>query len=243
MLATVSAGDTFARKHITPPSPTPRPVGPSIPPDKRITTPSKRTEPAQVSPKPTTGTINGYDWVDLGLPSGTKWAVKNIGAYCPEGYGSYFAWGETRTKSAYTESTSTTAGKNINTLMAEGIIDSRGNLIPRYDAASAIMGAPWHMPTKKQCEELNSLCQWAWTTQSGVKGYKVTGPNGNSIFVPASGAHVGDRLLDDGDDGCFWSASAYGDAYNSYATYYNRGNHLVDWYSREQGRPIRAVAD
>ena len=125
----------------------------------------------------------GHDYVDLGLPSGLKWATCNVGASSPEEYGGYYAWGETTTKSSYDESNSLTSGKSVSELWLAGIIDDSGNLTMQYDAARANWGGSWRMPTKTECQELKDRCVWNWTSQNGHTGYKVVGPNGNSIFL------------------------------------------------------------
>ncbi|MBQ4621338.1 MAG: hypothetical protein IJB28_01640, partial [Bacteroidaceae bacterium] len=122
-----------------------------------------------------------HETVDLGLPSGLRWATCNVGASSPEEYGDYFAWGETTTKSSYTSSNSTTYNLSVPTLQSRGIIGSDGNLTAAYDVATANWGGSWRMPTLDEMEELLNKCTWTWTTQNGVKGRKVTGPNGNSI--------------------------------------------------------------
>lgn len=93
--------------------------------------------------KRTAGTLNGHDWIDLGLSSGLKWATCNVGASSPEEYGDYFAWGET--KSGYYESNSTTYGLSTSELQSRGIIGSDGNLSAAYDAATANWGGSWRM--------------------------------------------------------------------------------------------------
>lgn len=142
--------------------------------------------------------INGHEYVDLGLS--VKWATCNVGANKPEEYGNYYAWGETTTKSLYYEYTSTTYGKSMN--------DINGN--SQYDAATANWGGTWRMPTKSEMEELTNRCTWKWTTQNGVKGYKVIGPNGNSIFLPAVGYRSEFSLYDAGDYGQYWTSTPGG---------------------------------
>ena len=181
-----------------------------------------------------TGTINGHDYVDLGLPSGTKWATCNIGAITPEGYGNYYAWGETATKSEYTEQNSVTYGQQIS--------DFSGN--PTYDAARANWGGTWRMPTKAEMEELVNNCNWTWTTQNGSRGMRVTGPNGNSIFFPAAGGCVGSSLGDVGELGYYWSSTP-GESYTYYAfnLLFDSGRHTVDCFSRYFGLTVRPVSD
>ena len=113
--------------------------------------------------------------VDLGLPSGIKWASCNVGASSPEQFGGYYAWGETSTKSSYTYST---YQSNLS-----------GNIIcgSNYDAAKKAWGGNWRMPTNEEFEELLANCTKTWTTVSGKRGYRLTGPNGKSIFLPCAG--------------------------------------------------------
>ena len=113
-------------------------------------------------------TTDSFIGVDLGLPSGLKWATCNVGATSPEDYGNYYAWGETTTKESYNESNYTIYGQQIS--------DFSGNAT--YDAARANWGGPWRMPTQTEMQELIDNCTWTWTSQSGVNGCKVTGPNG-----------------------------------------------------------------
>jgi len=121
------------------------------------------------------GFINGYQYVDLGLPSGTKWAIDDLN--------SEFAWGEAKTKSSFTVSNSSTTNVRVD--------DYSGN--PSYDPARAIMGATWRTPTKAEMEELVTKCTWVYEWKVGEKygaygtgGFTVTGPNGRSIFIATS---------------------------------------------------------
>lgn len=143
----------------------------------------------------TEGSLNGHEWVDLGLS--VRWATCNVGASSPSEYGNYYAWGETTTKSSYTESNSRTYGKYIS--------DFSGNAY--YDAATANWGSGWRMPTEEEFEELVDKCDWKWTSQGGRNGYRVTGPNGNSIFLPAAGWRCGTLLYDAGENGSYWSST------------------------------------
>ena len=184
----------------------------------------------------TTGTINGHDWVDLGLPSGLKWATCNVGATSPEGYGNYYAWGETSTKTSYDGSNSVTYRQQIS--------DFSGNAT--YDAARANWGSSWRMPTKAEMEELINECTWTWTTQNGVNGYKVTGQNGKSIFLPAAGCCYGSSRYFVGEDGVYWSSTPDpGESYTNYAygLFFYSGSPCVDWDTRYRGYPLRPVSD
>ena len=148
-----------------------------------------------------TDTINGYECVDLGLS--VKWAMCNIGASnnFPTEYGSYFAWGETDAKSKFT-------AFNSKTYEDEDMEDFSGNAT--YDAATANWGSTWRMPTSYECEELIDNCTWEWGTYLYEyiysTGYVVTGPSGNSIFLPAGGIS-GNTYIIKGEYGRYWSSS------------------------------------
>ena len=118
---------------------------------------------------------NGHAAVDLGLS--VKWATMNIGAKSPEDYGDYYAWGETYTKKKYAKWTSVTTGFSMQNISGD----------KRFDVAAAVWGGSWRIPTRTEMLELVNRCEWTWTTQNEVKGYLVTGPNGNYIFLPAAG--------------------------------------------------------
>lgn len=129
------------------------------------------------------GTEKGHEWVDLGLPSGTKWATCNVGASNPQEYGNYYAWGEVATKSTYSWSTYKYGSNdgvtkyNIESRHGKnGFADGKTTLDLSDDAAHFNWGGKWRMPTQAQLEELCALCYWVWTESydgSGVKGYIV----------------------------------------------------------------------
>ena len=194
--------------------------------------------------EPTTGTINGHEWVDLGLPSGLKWATCNVGADSPEDYGNYYAWGETTTKSTY-EDNSLTYGLNESQLQSQGYIDGSGNLTPSHDAATANWGGDWRMPTKEEMRELIDKCTWTWTTQNGVNGYNVEGPNGNSIFLPAAGDRIWSSLLNDGFGGSYWSSTPYDnfDDCSAYDLYFYDGSEGVYGVGRGSGLTVRPITE
>lgn len=130
-----------------------------------------------------TGEINGHAYVDLGLS--VKWATCNVGANSPEEYGQYFAWGETNPKTEFTEENSLTNKKHME--------DFSGD--EQYDAAAANWGGGWRMATSDEYTELINDCTWILVEN---EGYKVTGPNGNSIFIPTSGFYNGSTLDNSG---------------------------------------------
>ena len=191
--------------------------------------------------KKETGMINGHEYVDLGLS--VKWATTNIGATTPEGYGSYFAWGETSTKSVYTEENSRTYGKSVSQLQSSGIINPGGILTPSYDAARANWGGTWRMPTKAEFDELLNKCTWTWTSQGGKNGYRVTGSNGKSIFLPAAGYRCGSSLYLAGEGGDYWSSSVFDGTDRAYYLYFNSGSHRSGWSYRYYGRSVRPVSE
>ena len=184
--------------------------------------------------------------VDLGLPSGTLWADRNVGADSPEAYGDYFAWGETEPKSTYYWRTykwcrgSYTTMTKYCTQSSYGTVDNKTTLDLEDDAAYVNMGAEWRMPTDDELYELYSKCTWTWTTQNGTKGYKVTGPNGNSIFLPAAGYRY-DRINYAGYSGYYWSASLYKSASGAAWGLYFSTMIRTDDDGRFYGRAVRAV--
>ena len=176
----------------------------------------------------------GHEWVDLGLPSGLKWATCNVGASNPQDYGDYYAWGELSTKDEYTESNCSTYEKQIGNIS--------GN--PQYDVARNKWGGSWRMPIKAEFKELIENCTWEWTTKGGHKGYKVTGRNGNSIFLPAAGYRNGADTFYAESDGYYWSATPYEtDTQYAYRLYFNSGNRFTLWYYRCRGYSVRPVSD
>ena len=189
-------------------------------------------------------TTNGYAYVYLGLS--VKWATCNVGANKPEDYGNYYAWGETSTKSNYSSSNSPTEGLSESELQSQGYIDSEGNLTPQYDAATANWGGNWRMPTKEELNELITRCTWEWTTQNGVNGYKVTGPNGNSIFLPAAGYRLASSLIDAGGFGSYWTSTNGGyylDYTYAYCIEFQSSRHYICSNRRYTGNSVRPVLE
>ena len=176
--------------------------------------------------------INGHEYVDLGLS--VKWATCNVGASSPEEYGGYYAWGETEEKSNYdwntykwcegSKSNMTKYRKNS----IYGTFDNKTTLDPEDDVAYVKWGGSWRMPTLDEQEELRENCTWEWTNINGVDGHEVTGPNGNSIFLPVAGYRDGTDLKGCGNHGYYWSGSLCD------------GNgmtvHLLDFYRYFQSR-------
>ena len=139
----------------------------------------------------TTGSENGHEWIDLGLS--VKWASCNVGASTPEDFGDYFAWAETREKSTYDWSTyiwcNTTSEfmYKYNHSSSTGIVDKKTILDRSDDAAAVNLGGKWRVPSYDEFTELIEKCTWVSTTLRSVRGFRITGPSGNSIFLPAAG--------------------------------------------------------
>jgi hypothetical protein len=176
--------------------------------------------------------------IDLGLPSGTKWACCNVGAQKPEDYGNYFAWGETQQKKdykweTYAHGSSATKVTNIGS-------DIAGT---DYDAATANWGAPWRMPSLKQVNELKEKCTSVRTIQNGVMGMKFTGPNGGTIFLPSAGKRFGGNSFDVGEIGNYWSSTLLM-SQQSRARFFvlaTSGKLTLSTYLRYYGHSVRPV--
>lgn len=182
--------------------------------------------------------------VDLGLS--VKWANANIGATTPEGYGDYYAWGETATKNTYYLSDY----KWLNSAnIASGYTkynasDNRTVLTSSDDAAHIKLGGNWRIPTIEEWNELITKCTWMLTMQNGVIGRLVTGKNGKTIFLPAAGNRVSAKLSNVGDSGYYWSSSlTSGNSSNAEAVNFSSGSPTILSRSRFQGFPIRAVKE
>ncbi len=188
------------------------------------------------------------EMIDLGLS--VKWSSHNVGAPSPEGFGGYYAWGETEEKSDYSENTY----KYVVDLDGDGHYwDNSNNWInigsnisgTQYDVAHVKWGGSWRMPTLDEIKELVNKCSWKWTTYNGVKGQLVTGPNGNSIFLPAAGYRYGASVYGVGDDGYCWSATQ-GESDSDYACYLyfdGNGGRWFSYWHRGRGHSVRPVSD
>jgi uncharacterized protein (TIGR02145 family) len=192
-------------------------------------------------------------FVDLGLPSGLKWAQANIvkdaqGNYAigenPEDYGCYFSWGNIvghNNGEGYDFGTSnsgpyaSTPGKQVSANIASN--DAQ------HDAALALLGSPWRLPTKEEFQELYDNTDREWTTINGINGWKFMKKTDHSLFVffPAAGRGYGTSINNVGSLGFFWSSSWYS-ASRAYVMYflsssvYPQGNDY-----RYDGFSVRAV--
>ncbi|MCD7721663.1 MAG: DUF1566 domain-containing protein [Prevotellaceae bacterium] len=178
------------------------------------------------------GSMCGYDYVDLGLR--VKWATCNVGTRYIGEYGDYFAWGEAQTKSSYTQDNSETYGASM------GDIGGSSS----HDPARSNWGGSWRLPTKYEMDELVHRCQWKWTSMNGRSGYLVTGPNGNSIFLPAAGCRQGTSVNYSGNYGIYLTAAPFeGDTQKAYCLGFYSGGYRLAWPYRYDGFSVRAVTD
>ena len=166
--------------------------------------------------------------VDMGLPSGTIWANKNVGANSPEQSGYYYAWGETHMKSEYDIDSYTVS------LYSPDFYDMNGSISgTQYDVARYKWGENWRMPTKEEFSELKSECYWQWGKYRGAYGIKITGPNCKSIFLPANGCRNGSDLDGFGEYVEYWTAS-----YKGHYTVYGFWSYGSNGYIQ---KPIKGV--
>ena len=183
--------------------------------------------------------LNGHEWVDLGLPSGTLWATCNVGASSPEEYGNYYAWGETLTKGQYDESTYT-------------YTDNPNKLPLSADAAAINWGEGWMIPSENQWSELINNCSW----ERNGWGTTFTGRNGNSLYLPSAGFDSDDIYAINGVhwDGCgcfYWSSTICADDTSKARFFYSMDSDSglsafpiflgVREWSRRHGFTIRPV--
>ena len=131
--------------------------------------------------------------IDLGMPSGKKWACCNVDADAPEEYGGYYAWGDVETKSTYT----------LGTYTRKYVENISGT---QFDVATKKWGDNWQIPTKEDMEWLTKNCSWVDKTWHGVKGTLIIAPNGNSIFLPYSDLVASDRSYGMGGC-CYWTGT------------------------------------
>lgn len=170
--------------------------------------------------------------VDLGLPSGTKWANINVGAEQPEDYGQYFAWGETDEKDYYWDDTYN--------FLNEDLGDISGT---QYDVAHIKWGGKWYMPNNDDYQELLDNCTSEWTTLNGIYCRKFTSTiNGNIIYLPASNARWYDGFYNYGaNHGYYWSSTQYTNSMAYHLIIDITGSILAEWGYRQVGHSVRPV--
>lgn len=206
----------------------------------------------------------GPRWVDLGLPSGLLWASRNVGAVCPWEYGNYYAWGETQPKSIYYWNTyaycqpneyedyldSTDYQHRLTKYCPNpsygynGYSDTLPTLLPEDDAATVNWGDGARTPTKMEWYELKNYCTFTWSNEQGRNGITVTGPNGNSIFLPSAGWTEINEIVHR-QKGCgYLTSTIFENNPSQYYKYFNN-NSFASMYAipdyRYTGMPVRAV--
>lgn len=191
---------------------------------------------------------NHPHYIDLGLPSGKGWACCNVCATSPEDFGGFFAYGEYWEKASYMKENYTyyenlgygySIWTNIGT--RTDISGSAG-----YDVAYKVMGKDWRMPTKAECQELVDSCTWEWTSIYGNNGYKVIGPNGKYIFLPAAGFKSSTNHNKSGERGIYRSSMwtmINGEASTSYAIDFTKdGVQVNNLGYRANGQTVRPIS-
>ena len=173
----------------------------------------------------------------------------NVGATAPEEYGGYYAWGETEEKSDYSWSTykycngTSTSITKYCTQSSYGTVDNKTTLEPGDDVAHVKWGGSWRMPTEAEQQELCDNCTWTWTTLNGVNGYRVTGPNGNSIFLPAAGYRYGTEVYSRGSAGYYCSSSLLSYPIEAYYLCFYSSDYVWSSYNRYYGLTVRPVCE
>lgn len=192
-------------------------------------------------------TPDGVVAVDMGLS--VKWANMNVGAKKSTGFGSYFAWGETKSKDYYSWNTYAWSKGESQFLTKYSTTDRRTQLASSDDAAHTSWGEKWRMPTVDEYEELINPdnCKWEWMTKEGINGYKVTSKKtGNSIFLPITGFRYYADTQFRGIMGVYWTSTLYtANPNKAWCLEFNFSNVEVHYgnlsSNRFSGRCIRAV--
>lgn len=225
-------------------------------PPKAKTDSDDETTVKGASHGPGHGSLNGHEWVDLGLPSGLKWATCNVGASAPEEPGSYFAWGETEPKAKYSWKTYKFAQEtNLFGYISQlskyvtahrfGRVDGKKCLESEDDVAADQWGERWRMPTADEMVELLYNCTWEWNALNGSPGFLVTSKrNGNSIFLPTGGVMEGSTVDYSMESGRYWSSSLNLDEnIESFFLVFSRYSSMVRQGERHLGRLVRPVTE
>ena len=179
-----------------------------------------------------------HEYVDLGLPSGVKWATCNVGAESPLENGNLYAWGETEPKTDYTASTYKFYADGNYTKY--GAIDGKYRLESEDDVAQVLWGSEWRIPTYEELQELKENCTFTWVEEDGVGVVKATGPNGNFIYFPLPGNYTGSSIYFEGSVGSYWSSDL---SYDSYAKDLDleKNSQSLNGDIRYHGQAIRPV--
>lgn len=201
--------------------------------------------------------VNGHEAVDLGLPSGTLWATTNVGAETPEEEGTAFAWGETTKKDTFTWHTyklcDVTDYENYyeyklnkyNARKSYGtVVDRLHDLLPEDDAATVLWGKDWNTPTDDDVQELVEKCHFKYEMEGDTEGYRVTGPNGNSIYFAFNHIHEADTVMTHYEGVFLWTKTVHelddGGCFSARTFFINRAAGIADT-RRYNGMSVRPV--
>lgn len=188
------------------------------------------TENDRVAYKPYTAPIiDGHEYVDLGLPSGTKWARMNIGANSEAEYGNYYQYGKGASQYAATSGQSEYSG-------------TENPLSSAADTVVQVWGGSWHMPTWDQLKELTANTTYEFTTINGINGGKFIAQNGNYVFFPASGYYFNGSQSDVGSGGFYWGSAPNGGS-SARLLNINSSSNSVITRVRSNGYSVRGVVD
>ncbi|MBO7482035.1 MAG: hypothetical protein J6T63_08005 [Bacteroidales bacterium] len=185
------------------------------------------------------------NFIDLGLPSGLLWAKSNLGAESPEDYGNYYAWAETYPKHILNRPYNWEFYKYYSNNSGITKYTSSDGLV-ELEASDDIVFINYlsvytRTPSRTDFDELLNYCTKTWTTRNGVNGYEFVGPNGNSIFLPASGGYSNESLLNNGSCGFYWLNSVYSDENYAYGFLLDSTTVTETSYYRMYGQTIRPV--
>lgn len=165
--------------------------------------------------------------VDLALPSGTKWANMNVGAKRISDFGTLYSWGETKSKNSFMQN----CYKSITRTNIAG---------SRHDVSTTTLGKGWQTPSEKDFIELLNHCKWTWSSRFGHTGYVVTGKNGNSIFLPASGWSCSSTIEHRNRFGYYWCSNKEDNTFARNLSFGNKERAVKSGYLY-YGRTIRAI--
>lgn len=178
--------------------------------------------------------FNGFEYVDLGLPSGTLWAKCNVGASNETDYGNYYQWGKG-------------SSQHLSTYQQPMYMEEIDTLPENLDTATQVMGGQWHMPTTDQFNELITNTTYQYITINNINGYKFIGQNNNYIFLPQAGTYYNNELNALNSSGYYWSSTGHKsesgnfDINNAENLYFNKSKIEVDYCTRNFGMAIRGV--
>ncbi len=195
-------------------------------------------------------------YVDLGLPSGTLWADRNVGAAAPEATGGYYAWGETEEKTTYSWDsylcTSSQLYTSADPIWADGLLHYwygvsgfyEGNIAgSKYDVSTQKWGDAWAMPTKDHFNELINNCTKSTITINEVECVQYTGPNGNSVVFPIQGGYKENTSIYSDSYLELWTAEKDGSTSKevNYASFSSYGASLSYLSPRNRGMQVRPL--